>query len=166
MIAGILCVILVGALFGLAIQKINDKASVQSSSKTKLINEVNALLPQLQCGKCNYPGCLPYAEAIIVQHARIDLCPPGGEATLKQLADFLQTEPPETLPFATHAQKEIAFIDSASCIGCTLCLPVCPTDAIVGSQRHLHHIIDSYCVGCGLCVDPCPVNCIDMRPAS
>ncbi|MBF3042169.1 RnfABCDGE type electron transport complex subunit B, partial [Pseudomonas aeruginosa] len=26
--------------------------------------QVNALLPQTQCGQCGYPGCKPYAEAI------------------------------------------------------------------------------------------------------
>ena len=27
----------------------------------ELVSQIDALLPQTQCGQCNYPGCKPYA---------------------------------------------------------------------------------------------------------
>ncbi|MDI9787069.1 RnfABCDGE type electron transport complex subunit B, partial [Pseudomonas aeruginosa] len=44
--------------------------------------QVNALLPQTQCGQCGYPGCKPYAEAIAARRALVDLVA-GGEATIR-----------------------------------------------------------------------------------
>jgi len=44
-----------------------------------LVDKIDAILPQTQCGQCGYPGCRPYAEAIASGEADINLCPPGGE---------------------------------------------------------------------------------------
>ena len=109
-----------------------------------------------------YPGCRPYAEAIIEQRAPINLCPPGGEATAARLADLLGREP---LPLAqpAPAQPSVAIIDEALCIGCTHCRTACPVDAIVGAHQLMHTVIESECTGCELCVAPCPVDCIRMR---
>jgi len=59
----------------------------------------------------------------------------------------------------------LARIDEAWCIGCTLCLAACPTDAIVGANKHMHTVIDAACTGCELCLPVCPVDCIDMLPS-
>ena len=60
---------------------------------------------------------------------------------------------------------QIAFIDEARCIGCTKCLVVCPTDAIVGAMNYMHTVITSECIGCELCLPPCPVDCIEIVPS-
>ena len=39
-----------------------------------IIDKVNALLPQTQCGQCSFAGCRPYAEAIANGEAEINLC--------------------------------------------------------------------------------------------
>jgi electron transport complex protein RnfB len=57
----------------------------------------------------------------------------------------------------------MAVIDEAWCIGCTLCLPACPTDAIVGSNKWMHTVIEPDCTGCELCVAVCPVDCISLE---
>lgn len=129
-----------------------------------LVDQVDAILPQTQCGQCGYPGCRPYAEAIADGQADINMCPPGGEAGIQKLADLLGME---FKPFGGDTvvkPKSAAFIDENTCIGCTLCFQACPVDAISGAAKHLHTIITSECTGCELCVEPCPVDCISMVP--
>ena len=127
-----------------------------------LTERINNELPQLQCGECHYPGCRPYAEAIAKEEAGINLCPPGGTETVIRLANLLGTNAPSLETVAD--ERQVAFIRTDECVGCTLCLPVCPTDAIVGAARQAHVVITEDCVGCNLCLPPCPVDCIDMVP--
>ncbi len=127
-----------------------------------LVEQVNELLPQTQCAQCGYPGCRPYAAAIVEDGAPINLCPPGGNDTVRRLAGRLGKD---VLPVAdaTTASRSIAIIDEALCIGCTHCRNACPVDAIIGAHQLMHSIISSECTGCELCVAPCPVDCISMR---
>jgi electron transport complex protein RnfB len=131
-----------------------------------LVEVIDALLPQTQCRRCGECGCRPYAEAIAAGKAPINRCPPGGEQTILALAAVLQTP---ALPLdASRGQPgvfELAVIDEPACIGCTLCLRACPTDAIIGTRGQMHTVLASRCTGCGLCLPPCPVDCIVMRPA-
>ena len=128
-----------------------------------VVEQIDAILPQTQCGQCGYPGCKPYAEAIANGEAPINQCPPGGEAGIQALADLLGQEPTPLNPENGEAKPEmLALIDESRCIGCTLCIQVCPVDAIIGSAKHMHTIIADYCTGCELCLPPCPVDCIDM----
>jgi len=125
-----------------------------------LVEQVNDLLPQTQCGQCGYPGCRPYAAAIVDGAATINLCPPGGEATVQRMADLLGKE---IIPLVEQAEPSVAVIDESLCIGCVHCRNACPVDAIVGAQHFMHTVIESECTGCKLCVAPCPVDCISMR---
>lgn len=59
----------------------------------------------------------------------------------------------------------VARIDETTCIGCTLCIQACPTDAIVGAAKLMHTVVADRCIGCGLCLPPCPVDCIAMLPS-
>lgn len=127
-----------------------------------LVEKIDAVLPQTQCGQCGYPGCKPYAEAIAKGEADINLCPPGGDEGIHKLADLLGVE---YKPFGGDAMpkaKAVAFIDEQTCIGCTLCIQACPVDAIVGAAKQMHTVIASECTGCELCLAPCPVDCISM----
>lgn len=128
-----------------------------------LISEIDSLLPQTQCAQCGFPGCRPYAEAVASGKAAINLCPPGGDATVRRIATLLGRDPE---PVAVKAVGLlVATIDEAACIGCTHCLDACPVDAIVGSHQMMHTVIASECTGCELCVAPCPVDCIRMEAA-
>ncbi|MBR9909009.1 MAG: electron transport complex subunit RsxB [Gammaproteobacteria bacterium] len=130
-----------------------------------IVEQLDALLPQTQCGQCGYPGCRPYAQAIADGDA-INKCPPGGQATINTIADLLDVEAP-TLD-EEHGEesevKKVAYIREDECIGCTKCIQACPVDAILGAAKQMHTVIASECTGCDLCVEPCPVDCIDMLP--
>ena len=128
-----------------------------------VVDQIDALLPQTQCGQCNFPGCRPYAEAIAAGEAQINQCPPGGEAGIRALADLLGVEPMPLNPDNGEEQpRTIAVIDETTCIGCTLCIQACPVDAIVGASKQMHTVIEDECTGCDLCLPPCPVDCIAM----
>jgi len=130
-----------------------------------IADNIDALLPQTQCGQCGYPGCRPYAEAIAAEEAEINLCPPGGEATMVALADLLGRDPVALDAEAGEEKpKALAFIREAECIGCTLCIQACPVDCIIGAAKQMHTVIADQCTGCELCLPPCPVECIDMVP--
>jgi electron transport complex protein RnfB len=160
MLIAILAITLIGFLFGLGLGWSSGKFRVDSDP---VIEQINDILPQTQCGQCNYPGCRPYAEAISAGEAKINQCPPGGDAGIQALADLLGLEPlPLNPENGAVKPKTVAVIDEATCIGCTLCIQVCPVDAIVGSAKLMHTVIESECTGCDLCLPPCPVDCIEM----
>lgn len=128
-----------------------------------LIQRIDALLPQTQCGKCGHPGCKPYAEGLARGEA-INKCPPGGDETIAQLALLLNVPIIALDPDRGAAPAQIAFIREAECIGCTKCIQACPVDAILGAAKLMHTVIIDECTGCDLCVAPCPVDCIEMHP--
>lgn len=136
-------------------------------SNQDLIHQIDAILPQTQCTKCGYDGCLPYATAIVNEQAPINRCPPGGEAGIAQLANItgLPVIALDTSCGETQA-LQVAVIDEDHCIGCTLCIRACPVDAIIGANKFMHTVIPDLCSGCDLCIPVCPVDCIQMVPAN
>lgn len=152
--------LLFGAILGFAAVRFKVEGN-------PIVEQINHLLPQTQCGQCSYPGCKPYAEAI-ANGEKINKCPPGGEGTIQALADLLGVEP-EPLDAEHGAEKAVAtvaYIREDECIGCTKCIQACPVDAILGAAKQMHTVIVDECTGCDLCVEPCPVDCIDMIPVS
>ncbi|KAF0806841.1 electron transport complex protein RnfB [Alcanivorax xiamenensis] len=152
------------AVFGGALGFASEKFKVEGDP---IVDQIDALLPQTQCGQCGHPGCRPYAEAIAngEEHNR---CPPGGEVTVEALAELLGRE---VLPLDDDGSedatvKKVAYIREDECIGCTKCIQACPVDAIVGAAKLMHTVIVDECTGCDLCVEPCPVDCIDMVPVA
>jgi electron transport complex protein RnfB len=127
---------------------------------------IDSLLPQTQCTQCGYAGCLPYATAIARGEARINRCPPGGDAGIRALA-ALTGRPYVPLDPAHGVEKPrlLAVIDESACIGCTICIQKCPVDAIAGAAKLMHTVIAAECTGCELCVAPCPVDCIKLVAA-
>ncbi|MFO1433797.1 MAG: electron transport complex subunit RsxB [Candidatus Competibacteraceae bacterium] len=131
-----------------------------------LVERIDALLPQTQCRQCGFAGCHPYAQAIAVDRADINQCPPGGEAVIQALAALLNRTPKPLNPkHGVHQPGQVAVIDEQDCIGCTLCIQACPVDAILGAAKQMHTIIAQECTGCELCLPPCPVDCIKLQPA-
>ena len=132
-----------------------------------LADRINDALPQTQCTRCGFPDCKAYAQAIAQDNAPINQGPPGG---LEGVAVLSKITGRPLLPLNPENGKEgpmtVAVIDEAWCIGCTLCLKVCPTDAILGSNKVMHTVIEAACTGCDLCLPVCPVDCIEMVPIS
>lgn len=158
----ILTIAVIALLAGIALSFASRKLPADAGD---LVEQVNSLLPQTQCAQCGYPGCRPYAQAIVDGDAAINLCPPGGEDTVRRLAAKLgRSELP--LVEQPSLERAVAIIDESLCIGCTHCRSACPVDAIVGAHQLMHTIIESECTGCELCIAPCPVDCISMRSIS
>ncbi|MES2975562.1 MAG: electron transport complex subunit RsxB [Pseudomonadota bacterium] len=129
-----------------------------------LADRINAALPQTQCTRCGYPDCAAYAQAISSGEAGINQCPPGGAEGVQRLAAITgQPALPLNPDNGTEGPRQVAIIDEAWCIGCTLCLKACPTDAIMGSNKLMHTVIEPYCTGCELCIPVCPVDCISLE---
>lgn len=128
-----------------------------------IVEQIDAILPQTQCGQCGYPGCKPYAEAV-ANGDSINKCTPGGQAAIEKIAELMGVEPESGIQGDEEPIKKVAFIHEDMCIGCTKCIQACPVDAIVGGTKALHTVIQSECTGCDLCVAPCPTDCIEMIP--
>jgi len=163
LISAILTISLLALLFGLLLGYASIRFKVEADP---IVDQIDSILPQTQCGQCSYAGCRPYAEAIAAGEADINRCPPGGEAGIQALADLLGRDP---IPLDEEVGEEqdtpmVAIIDEQVCIGCTLCLQACPVDAILGAAKSMHTVIENECTGCELCLEPCPVDCIHMQP--
>jgi electron transport complex protein RnfB len=131
---------------------------------TPLASRILDALPQTQCTRCGYPDCAAYADAVTSNTADINQCPPGGEEGIARLAGITGRPLLALNPVnGTEGPRSVAIIDEEWCIGCTLCLPVCPTDAILGSNKMMHTVIEPYCTGCELCIPVCPVDCISLE---
>jgi electron transport complex protein RnfB len=161
--AGVLGLSVIGLVGGALLQYASKAFKVEGSP---LVDSIDALLPQTQCGQCGHPGCKPYAEAI-ANGELINRCPPGGQETVDRLATLLGVDSRPLDAVETAAEQDlVAIIIEEECIGCTKCIQACPVDAIVGAAKLMHTVIIDDCTGCDLCVDPCPVDCIDMVPRS
>ena len=132
-----------------------------------LARRIDAALPQTQCTRCGYPDCASYAQAIADGEAGINQCPPGGAEGIERLS-ALTGQPVQALDhtFGIEGPVTVAVIDEAWCIGCTLCIQVCPTDAILGIHKRMHTVVEPYCTGCELCLPVCPVDCISLEIVS
>ena len=162
MLMAIIVLVGLAVFFGLLLGYSAQKFKVVGNP---VVDQIDELLPQTQCGQCSYPGCRPYAEAIAKQEVGINQCPPGGGATIQALADLLDMEAvPLDGELQQAKQPTVAIIREETCIGCTLCIQACPVDAIVGAAKLMHTVIADECTGCDLCLPPCPVDCIDMIP--
>jgi electron transport complex protein RnfB len=163
MVEAITVLALLAIVFGLLLGFAAIRFKVEGDP---VVDQIDAILPQTQCGQCGYPGCRPYAEAIAKGEAEINQCPPGGETGIQALADLLGRD---VIPLsAEHGEakedKTVVEIDEHVCIGCTLCIQACPVDAIIGAAKQMHTVIKAECTGCDLCIPPCPVDCIHVVP--
>lgn len=154
----LLAVAALALIFGLILGFASVKLKVEADP---LAEKIDAVLPQSQCGQCGYPGCKPYAEAI-VNGDEITKCVPGGQPTVVKIAEILGVDVPATDGMA-EPEIKVAFIHEDMCIGCTKCIQACPVDAIIGTNKSVHTVIPNLCTGCELCVAPCPTDCITME---
>ena len=160
MITAVAALTLLAGLFGLILGYSSVRFRVEGDP---VVEQIEGLLPQMQCGQCGLPGCRQYAEAVARGEAELNLCVPGGANVVKALADLLGRDAGSADAAEGPKGRQVAVIDEPWCVGCTLCAQACPVDAIVGAAKHLHTVLRSECTGCALCVEPCPVSCIRME---
>lgn len=146
----------IALIFGAVLGYSSIKLKVESDP---IVEKIDAVLPQSQCGQCGYPGCKPYAEAVANGDV-ITKCIPGGRETVIKLAELMGVDVPET--DGEEPVPMVAYIIEQDCIGCTKCIAACPVDAIIGTNKAMHTVIPDLCTGCELCVAPCPTDCIKM----
>lgn len=147
---------LIALIFGAMLGYSSIKLKVEADP---IVEQIDALLPQSQCGQCGYPGCKPYAEAV-ANGDDITKCVPGGQPLVVKLADLMGVDVPDTN--GETPETMVAIIHEEMCIGCTKCIAACPVDAIIGTNKAMHTVIADLCTGCELCVAPCPTDCIEM----
>lgn len=141
--------------------------STATAPLSGLAGRIDAALPQTQCTRCGYPDCRSYAQAVAAGSADIHQCPPGGAEGIARLAQLTgRPALPLDPDCGQEGPRSVAVIDEDWCIGCTLCLDACPTDAIVGASKRMHQVIEAHCTGCELCLPVCPVDCIALENAS
>lgn len=153
----LMAIALIALVFGAMLGYSSIKLKVEADP---IVDKIDALLPQSQCGQCGYPGCRPYAEAVANGDV-ITKCVPGGQPLVVKLADLLGVDVPP-MEGVEEPEVKVAFIIEDQCIGCTKCIQACPVDAIIGTNKAMHTVIADLCTGCELCVAPCPTNCIEM----
>jgi len=141
--------------------------STAAQPQGQLTARILDALPQTQCTRCGYPDCAGYSRAIEAGEADINQCPPGGQQGVARLAHITgRSEKALDPAFGLESPRQTVYIDENWCIGCTLCIDACPTDAIMGSNKRMHTVMEQYCTGCELCLPVCPVDCIKLEPAS
>lgn len=155
----LIIITLLALIFGVILGFASLKLKVEADP---IVEKIDAILPQSQCGQCGYPGCKPYAEAI-ANGDIITKCIPGGQPTVVKIAEIMGVDVP-AMDGVEEPVEMVAFIDENMCIGCTKCIQACPVDAIIGTNKAMHTIIPDLCTGCELCVAPCPTDCISMVP--
>lgn len=148
-----------GLILGLILALAGRYLRVESNP---IVDELEALMPGSQCGQCGYPGCRTAAEELANGKAAVTLCPPGGTALAEQFARILGVE--IDLSGMEEPEELVARVSEDTCIGCTRCFKVCPTDAIVGAPKQIHVVVADACTACNKCVDVCPTECLQMQP--
>jgi electron transport complex protein RnfB len=159
MFSAIVALTALGLTLGFALGLASRYLKVETNP---LVEELEAMLPGSQCGQCGFPGCAGAAQALADGEAPVTLCPPGGRTLAENLAARLGIE--ADLSALSDGPPRLARVSEATCIGCTRCFKVCPTDAIVGAPKQIHVVIQRACTACGKCVDVCPTECLRMQP--
>jgi electron transport complex protein RnfB len=157
-----------------------------------LVEELEGVLPGVNCGACGYAGCTALARGLAEGRAAANACIPGGPDVAVAVARILGVD-------AGRAVKQIAVVHckgahgvahdkgvyhgvpdcraanlvgggpklcSYGCMGLGSCERSCPFDAIHVGDDGLAHVDRDKCTGCGNCVDACPKRIIDLMPAT
>ncbi len=134
---------------------------------TGLAFSIDAALPQTQCTRCGYPELRPLRASHCTRRRAHQPMPPGGAEGIARLAAITGQAATALNPkFGIEGPLTLARIDENWCIGCTLCIKACPTDAILGADKLMHTVMPQHCTGCELCIPVCPVDCIELEVVS
>ncbi|MEN8209018.1 MAG: RnfABCDGE type electron transport complex subunit B [Candidatus Fermentibacteria bacterium] len=179
---------LMGLIFGLGLAFAAKKLAVE---RDPIVEKVNSLLPGANCGGCNYPGCMQFAEAVVAGNAPADGCLAASPEINRQVADAVGGEISDSIRFIAlvhcngghSARDEFEYHGPADCISAAMimggqktcsygclgfgdCVVVCPFDAIKMGENGIPVVDRVACTGCGKCIGACPKNIIELWPVN
>jgi len=153
------------------------------------IDVVEELLPHANCGACGYPGCRPFAEALVAGDVSPGLCTVGSPAGQAAIAGYLGVEVGTGTKRVARlacaggdnvARDRARYEGPASCAAATLvggggkacsfgclgladCARACSFDAIHMDAHGLPVVAESKCTACGDCVVACPKDLFSLH---
>jgi len=163
----------------------DKKLKVEEDPK---IEELNNLLPGVNCGACGFLSCHDFAEHIVTEGADIGKCRVVSEETREKLFELMGEDETERYPqlalvrcAARTGDKKITadYRGAKTCSGANLvfgaemackygclglgdCARVCPFNAI-RMEGALAKVDSDKCTGCGKCIDTCPRGIIKLE---
>jgi Na+-translocating ferredoxin:NAD+ oxidoreductase RNF subunit RnfB len=156
------------------------------------IDAVEELLPHANCGACGYPGCRPFAEALVGGAVLPGKCSVGSAEDHVRIAAFLGVgvgaEEKRVARLAcagganvarNHARYDGLMTCQAAalvagggkgcfwgCLGLADCYVACKFDAIHMDEQDLPVVSEDRCTACGDCVEACPKDLFSLHPVS
>jgi len=167
----------------------NRKLHVEEDPRIDIVEE---LLPAANCGACGFPGCRPFAEALVLGQALPAKCTVSSEEGRSRIADFLGVEVGAQEKIVarlacaggTNVARNRAHYDGIptcgaaaqvagggkscfwGCLGLADCYEACDFDAIHMNEQSLPVVDEEKCTACGDCVDACPKDLFSLQAAS
>jgi Na+-translocating ferredoxin:NAD+ oxidoreductase RNF subunit RnfB len=185
----------VGAIGGLAmllatiVAVANKKLFVQEDPR---IDAVEEMLPHANCGACGFPGCRPFAEALVQGKARPGKCSVSSEQGRADIASYLGVdvgaEEQRVARLACAGGDNVARMHARyqglescaaaalvagggkgcfwGCLGLADCERACDFDAIRMDEHRLPVVDEEKCTACGDCVTACPKDLFSLHAVS
>lgn len=155
------------------------------------VSDVREVLPGANCGACGFAGCDEYAEKLVNDGVKTNLCTPGGSDVAHRISNLLGGEFEEVVPMravvkcsGTKGNTEyiMDYQGPKTCEGCNYfyqgrgtcshaclgfgdCVLVCQYGAMY-VENGIAVVDKELCTGCGMCVSRCPNNLIEVIPAA
>ncbi len=183
----------IGLICGLIIYLVYIKVpqKVKGFEKTE---EINSILPGMNCGACGYPGCFAYAQALAKDADLVTKTPCSQVLQDPESLEKLEKALDCTLDATAMCKKALARCSGNSeviysysgaqtckaavqllrgykrcpyaCLGLSDCVEICPQGAVsIDPDKNVAIIDPDKCTGCGLCVTECPQDLIELVPA-
>lgn len=156
------------------------------------IDQVEDMLPHANCGACGFPGCRPFAEALVSGAVLPGKCSVSSDEGRAAIASFLGVslgaEEKRVARLACNGGMNVAINQAyykgvSSCQAATLisgggkacswgclgygdCEVVCDFDAISMNEFGIPVVDVQKCTACGDCVEACPKGLFSIHPIS
>ncbi len=192
-VTGVLYPTAVMGVLGLAFGALLAFASIKFFVATdERVSRIRDILPGANCGGCGFAGCDGYAEGIVNEGVKTNLCAAGGAALAQGIADIMGVASEGSVPVRSFLKckgspdksarnavyegiqdcRSAAILPGGSpnacpfgCIGLGTCVKVCVFGALT-IENGLATVDVDRCVGCGTCVVTCPKQVLELIPRS